>query len=284
MPTASTNEPDGTPSTAGGPVEGVDLDDYTLVFRDEFGGAALDGSKWKTAFDYASGGHVPVNGERQYYVDALGREPDLAPGTFALADGALTIRATPTPAEFRSDETTGDEWFSGVLSSSVAGRGDGGGFLLQRGDYAEIAVMLPEAAGAGAAFSLIASDFSQGLRPIVFGMRHDGADADELEHDYQFTEAGERRSPGTWTAELADDPAGGFHTVGVSWDEDGLLYFVDGRATYRIQGDDLPAEPLYLVVNLAIGGQGTSEPAAGSAGPVDLVLDHVRVWRPNPDS
>ena len=261
----------GAPTTAGGPTEAIDLDDYEIAFNDEFDGTALDPTKWKTAFEY---GNAAVEQERQYYVDSLDSDAGLGYDPFTVAGGTLTIRAIETPDEMRAD-VSGRDWLSGVISTA------GGRFEFDSG-YAEIRVDLPEGAGLGSMFTLIASDYSAPPRPMVVAMRHDGDAADELMHDYQFTDdGGTRRTPGAWT--VSDDSLpDGFHTVGVSWDAEGLVFFVDGEATYRIIGDDVPAQPLYLVANLAIGGASRSEPDDATPSPAALVIDHVRVWRKRP--
>ena len=278
MPSEPSDASGSDPDLTGTPVEGVDLDDYELVFADEFEGVALDPSRWKTAFEY---GNVRVEEELQYYVDTLGADADFGHDPFTVAGGTLTVRAIETPDELRAD-ANGQDWLSGVISTATAGRAEAGGFELQRGDYVEIRADLPRGSGLGSMFTLIASDYATPPRPTVFAMRHDGADADELLHDYQFTDAeGRRRSPGAFAVQ-DDALAEGFHTVGVSWDEEGLLYFVDGEATYRIVGDSLPAQPLYLTVNLAVGGVSRSAPDAATPRPAELVIDRVRVWRPRP--
>ena len=47
-----------------------DLDDFNLVFSDEFNGSTLDASKWNTSFLW--GPYLPINNEEQLYVDQLG--------------------------------------------------------------------------------------------------------------------------------------------------------------------------------------------------------------------
>lgn len=261
-------DPDGS-KAAGSPVRGLDLADYDLVFEDEFDGGALDAAKWKTAYEY---GDLSVDEEQQYYVDAL-NEPDFGYDPFVVAGGELVITAAETPDGLRS-EANGKDWLSGVISTADS-------FAFERG-YAEMRVDLPEGAGLGSVLTLIAREFT-GLQPMIFVGRHDGGTPGELEHDYEFTENGERKTARAFTVEDAT-LSEGFHTVGVSWSESGLIYYVDGEATYRIVDDEgrgnLPAQPLYLVANLAIGGVRRSDPDAATPRPATLVIDRVRVWQP----
>ena len=72
------------------------LDDYALVFSDEFNNVSLDTSKWNTSFLW--GADLFINGEEQYYVDVI-NDPDFGFNPFTFDGEHLTISTIETPDE-----------------------------------------------------------------------------------------------------------------------------------------------------------------------------------------
>jgi len=71
----------------------------------------------------------------------------------------------------------------------------------------------------------------------------------------------------------------GFHTFGLSWKPEELLFYVDGVPRYRIIGENVSSQAMYLIVNLAIGGIWTGDPDATTAFPSELKIDYIRAYR-----
>ena len=260
------DRPAGGVAPAEEPVEGIDLDRYELVFADEFTDDELNPARWKTAYEW--GPDLVINGEQQYYIDAMG-SPDFGATPFSLDGESLTITAIRTPETLRA-EANEQPWLSGVLSS--AGRFD------VRHGYIEARVDLPDGVGTWPSFWMLASGLD-GLRPRVFIAEHDGARPDAAFHDYQYEdETGAVRSAGQYRTEVAD-LSEGFHTLGVSWTPDELVYYVDGVARYRVVGDRLPQQSMYLVLNLAMGGVFVDMPDDRTPQAPALTIDYVRVWQ-----
>jgi hypothetical protein len=69
------------------------------------------------------------------------------------------------------------------------------------------------------------------------------------------------------------DPADGFHTYGLEWTASRIVYTVDGVRT--ADKANVCDQPMYLLLNLAVGGWWAGNPA-GERG--DLVVDYVRVY------
>jgi beta-glucanase (GH16 family) len=71
------------------------------------------------------------------------------------------------------------------------------------------------------------------------------------------------------------DTSTGFHTASVEWRSDHITWFVDGVARWTYRGPGIPQEPMYVIVNLAVGGYaGTPDPAAF---PAQMLVDYVKV-------
>jgi len=248
------------------PVEGIDLDDYELVFADEFTAPTLDATLWKTAFEW--GPDLVINDEQQYYVDT-DADPDFGFDPFELDGESLTIRAMRTPEQLRASANE-QPWLSGVLSGAQRVEFEQG--------YIEARVDLPEGQGLWPSFWLLASQLD-GRRPRVFIGEYDGGRPQALFHDYQYEDgSGSVRSAG----QLRVDEQGlseGFHTLGLSWTPAELVYYIDGVARYRVVGDDLPGQPMYPVLNLALGGTFVGSTDQTTPTSPALTIDYVRVWQ-----
>jgi beta-glucanase (GH16 family) len=83
----------------------------------------------------------------------------------------------------------------------------------------------------------------------------------------------------TWTG---PDFTAGFHTFGMSWSPEAVVWYIDGVERFRSHLD-IPAEEMYLLVNLAVGGEVAGEPDATTRFPSHLEVDYVRVWK-DPDA
>ena len=70
-----------------------------------------------------------------------------------------------------------------------------------------------------------------------------------------------------------------FHTYGVDWSPGRIIYYLDGQETYRIEGDEVSSEQMYLLANLAIGGDFPGPPDETTVFPATFELDYIRVWQ-----
>lgn len=254
-----------------GAVSGVDLSDYTLIFADEFNGTEVDAGKWNT--QYVWGPDLVINGEQQHYVDvqnnaATGFNP------FTFNGEHLTITAIETPAEV-ADEAGNQPYLSGVLSSA-------GKFDMTYG-YIEMRAQLPAGSGVWPALWMLSSEFVD-LKPQMFIMEHDGGRPDSVFHNYNYHDAdGNLRSPGQREV-IADGISTGFHNYAVKWSDQELLFFVDGTPTFRIIGENVSAQAMYLIINLAIGGLWTGAPQADTSFPVEYSIDYIRAYSRSEDA
>ena len=75
-----------------------------------------------------------------------------------------------------------------------------------------------------------------------------------------------------------DDASAGQHTYGVSWRPDGVAFYIDGREVFRTPTPADMHEPMYLLANLAVGGEG-SWPGPAAGGPAPMSIDHIRAYQ-----
>lgn len=86
--------------------------------------------------------------------------------------------------------------------------------------------------------------------------------------------------------DLPGPVAGGFHTYTVVKRPAEIVWLLDGREYHRVTPKDLPAGtrwvfdgPMYLLLNLAVGGNWPGPPDAATVFPATMKVDYVRVWK-----
>ncbi|MBL8015490.1 MAG: family 16 glycosylhydrolase, partial [Candidatus Doudnabacteria bacterium] len=66
----------------------------------------------------------------------------------------------------------------------------------------------------------------------------------------------------------------------IDWQPDALVWYVDGIERWRfIDAANIPSEPMYLLLNLAVGGDWPGPPDASTIFPSYYEIDYVRVWK-----
>ena len=71
--------------------------------------------------------------------------------------------------------------------------------------------------------------------------------------------------------------SGEWHTIRMKWSPGDLRFSVNGNEIWRVSGDIVPAEPMYLVMNLAVGGVYPGPPGSNTRFPATFEIDYVRV-------
>lgn len=256
----------GTDTSGGQSSDSIDLSLYDLVFADDFRGSSIDPVKWNTSLSW--GPDLVIYDQMQYYVD-IENQPDFGFNPFTLDGEQLTITAIQTPDNLRASANE-QPWLSGVLTTA-------GKFDFTYG-YVEARVDLPTGQGIWPAFWMLSSEFT-GLKPELFVMEYDGAHPGSVFHNYNYQDAdGNLRSPGQW--EVTDTGiSDGFHRIGVSWAPQELLFYIDGQPRFRIVGENVAQQDMYMILNLAMGGVWTGAPDATTGSEVSMVVDYVRAYR-----
>ena len=208
----------------------------------------------------------------QYYVDAESIS-DFGFNPFELSGETLTINAVPTP-EPLLEAANGQPYLSGVLSTATR-------YEMQFG-YVEARMDLPAGIGLWSSFWMLASDYNEtALRPRMFISEYSGGRPDSIYHNFQYEDAdGAVRSPGQFKVE-DETLSEGFHTVGLAWTPEDLVFYLDGEPQYRVIGDRIPQQAMYLILNLAVGGVWVNDPDETTPNPAQLVIDYVRVYERN---
>jgi len=243
----------------------------TMTFDDEFDSFrrfAHGQGVWRT---YLRGGDgmlvtertLTGNKELQVYVD-----PDWAPegrplglNPFSLHDGELEIRAEPAPPSVAA-QLEGRRYISGMISSQPA--------FSQTYGYFEMRARLPRGKGVWPAFWLLPADFDW---PPEIDVMESVGDPSKV---YATAHSKVAKAEGT-EIQISDPDA--FHTYAVAWDKDQIVWFVDGREAKRQPTPPDMHKPMYLLANIALGGDWAGAPDASTPWPARMSIDYIRAYR-----
>jgi beta-glucanase (GH16 family) len=225
-----------------------------------------DGSDFKRKTTY--------NGEQQIYVDPryggrattpLGLDP------FRIRDGVLSIVATRTPPALKS-VLFNNEYVSGILTTQ--------GSFSQRYGYFEIRSKIPVGIGVWPAFWMLADD--GGWPPEIDVMEGRGQRPGNLVMTTHW------RIPATGRVESCGfdfslpRASTNFHDYGVLWMRDRLIYFIDRKPVSDIKVPIGFEDPMYMIVNLAMGSkyfQGVGFVDAESPATVEFEIDRISAYQ-----
>jgi beta-glucanase (GH16 family) len=262
------------------------------TFHDDFDTHPLSSGRWVP--HYAGGAAWPDarywggdgsdfkrkdawNGEQQIYVDPryagrattpLGLDP------FKVSNGILSIVARRTPAELKP-VLFDNEYTSGILTTQ--------GSFSQKYGYFEIRAKIPVGVGVWPAFWMLADD--GGWPPEIDVMEGRGQEIGDMAMTthWRIRATGSVQSCGFDF--LVPDASSGFHDYGVLWMQDRLVYFIDRKPVSDIKVPMGFDDPMYMIVNLAMGAKyfkGVGLVNAESPVMVEFQIDRISVYQIDP--
>ena len=271
--------------------------DYQLRFNDEFNGTSLDASKWNTHFLW--GPYLTINDEHQYYVDALGSDSGIGYTPFTVDNGTLSITARPiahpahngfeppTSIPPATDDLWSDypsfsqngpysprDYTSGIITSYDS-------FKFAHG-YAEMRARIPKGSGLWPAFWLL-NGYYVAQQPEIDIMEVRGENPHQIVHSYHRRAADgsivtPHESDITEYGSQAIGYSGDFHTYGVRWRHNSIEWYIDGEVVHTYEGDDVAYQVMYVIANLAVGGNFVSDDITTDL-PASLDIDYIRVYQ-----
>ncbi|MCR5880880.1 glycoside hydrolase family 16 protein [Phenylobacterium sp. J367] len=209
------------------------------------------------------------NKELQLYVDPdmhgrrRGREDDDRPlglNPFTARNGTLEIAARPVPREL-AERLDGYRYVSGMITSQPSFR--------QTYGYFEMRAKLPRGKGVWPAFWLLPADLSW---PPEIDVMESVGDPSKV---YVTLHSNHVKAEGTEVRVSPDD----FHTFSVSWTHDEVIWFVDGREVKRMATPADMHKPMYMLANIALGGDWAGQPDATTPFPARMQIDYIRAYR-----
>lgn len=244
---------------------------WSLVFSDTFDGRRLDRDRWTTCYWWAVGGCTNEgNDELQWY----------RPGRVRVRDGA--VRLVADRRRTTSPDGTAYEYVSGMMTTGrdTSSTAAPPRFAFRYG-YVEVRARMPAGPGLWPALWLL--PLTHDSRPEIDLVEVDGRRPRMGTAHVHFRDAyGTARVEGRGWRD--DDLSRGWHTYGLDWRRDRIDWYVDGvrRWTFA-DADNIPHERMYLLANLAVGGEWVGSPTAATAFPATMAIDHVKVWQRDTD-
>jgi len=262
------------------------------TFHDDFDEHPLSRGKWVP--HYAGGAAWPDarywggagsdfkrktswNGEQQIYVDpryaGQGTTP-LGLDPFRVRDGVLSIVATRTPPNLKS-ALFDNEYVSGILTTQSV--------FSQKYGYFEIRAKIPVGIGVWPAFWMLADD--GGWPPEIDIMEGRGQRPDDMVMTTHW------RSPETGLVNSCGfdftvaDAATEFHDYGALWQHDRITYYIDRKPVADIKVPRRFDDPMYMIVNLAMGAknfQGVGFVSMESPVTVEFEIDRISAFQIDP--
>jgi beta-glucanase (GH16 family) len=237
------------------------------------------GAAWPEAHYWGGNGSdfkrkTSANGEQQIYVDpryagksttALGLDP------FKVRNGVLSIVASRTPPELKP-VLFDNEYISGVLTSQ--------GKFSQKYGYFEIRARIPAGRGVWPAFWMLADD--GGWPPEVDVMEGRGERPGDIVMTTHWRIPSTQRIQSCGFDFALPDASTEFHNYGMLWEPDRLIYFIDRKPVSDIKVPIGFDDPMYMIVNLAMGAKffvGVGLVDADSPATVAFEIDRISVYQ-----
>lgn len=222
---------------------------WRLTFQDEFEGGTLDLKKWSPNDPWGR----ERNNELQAYVG----------GAFEVKGGVLRVRAERREAVYDGKARA---YTSGMMSTYQK-------FSQEYGRF-EIRCRVPRGRGLWPAFWMLPDPL--GWPPEIDVLEVLGHEPTKVYLTHHFMEpgAGRKSHGGSW---VGPDLSAGFHEYAVEWSRERVVWFVDGVERFRSERT-VPKGRMYLLVNLAVGGDWPGAPDAATVFPATLEVDYVRAW------
>ncbi|CAN5580882.1 hypothetical protein BH10PSE5_BH10PSE5_22060 [soil metagenome] len=230
---------------------------------------------WKTNFCFGTqrdgdptsfSSHSLNDGEKMIYVDtnfAGSGKVDLGINPFSVDNGVMTITAQATPADCQS-ALWDFQYTSGLLTTQTS--------FSQVYGYFEIRADLPEGKGMWPAFWLTPTDGTWPPELDVF--EQVGSDTVYQTSHSEIGGHNVEQSNGVYLPNLTT----GFHTFSVLWTAEKLTWYVDGDATFSAATPADMHKPMFMLVNLGIGGYFPGDPDATTPWPAQLSVDYIRAY------
>ena len=235
-------------------IDPYELEGWTLTWQDEFDGDSVDVQKWVIA-----DGHWSHNGEEQYY----------APDEVYVEDGNLRLRS-------RYRQYHDQSFTSGHIHSQY----------FQRYGRIDISARLPGTKGMWPALWLLSAN--GGWPPEIDILEllghepntvHMSAHWGPLENGQKPWEIGQTATAHFTGPDFTQD----FHLFTLEWYPDSLRWLIDDVVRFKSL-DGIPHEPMYLIMNTAVGGFWPGSPDGTTILPLYDDIEYVRFYELNEEN
>ena len=243
------------------PIEG----EWVLVFSDEFIGTSLDKSKWHTCFWWATDTcTIESNNELELY----------SSGDVFVQDGFLRLQAQKRNMVGWNGKTY--QYTSGMVMGGGRKYEKPPGFTFTYG-YAEARVKIPKGKGLWPAFWMLPLSYKSRPEIDISEILGDTPNIQRMHYHYLNADGSKVDQGNNW---IGPDFSQDWHTFGVHWASSEIVWYVDGVERWRFSDSStISSEPMYVLLNLAVGGNWPGSPDAFTSFPSYYDVDYVRVWQ-----
>ncbi len=260
-------------------IPGVNRSGYDLVFSDEFNGSTLNPSRWNSQLrwdgDYNGERYEyrVINNEKQFYVNIYSEDqqhlstvvPEYNP--FQFNGNRLAIRAVRSPLKTGNannsfgplrEMVSQQHFLSGAISTFDK--------FSQRYGYFEARIKIPSHTGTFPAFWLHHQDRNSPRKTEIDIMENLGHAPQYIYNSFHAGGTHFKPQPQgqIFTGVHYDED---YHVYAVEWEPGRITWFIDGEQVSKLDTVKVNYERLYLIINLAMGGNWTDSPTnAGGLG------------------
>ena len=238
---------------------------YASTFDDEFSAFVSSPTGgtvgWATELPFWNSEHtLSQNHEAEYYVDS-----SQSNSPFTVSKGILTIQASVAATD--GGNPLGLAYNSGVITTYQS--------FSQLYGYFEVRAQLPAGAGLWPAFWLMPTSFKAGTELDAFEVL--GNQPNIL---YATVHSANPQAALEQALTVADTSTA-FHTYGVDWEPQTTTFYMDGQAIATVATPADMNVPMYMLLNLAMGGAGSwpGAPTAQTQLPADMEIDYVHAYQ-----
>jgi beta-glucanase (GH16 family) len=229
---------------------------WLLIFDDEFNGTTLNTARWDTCYPWVDHSNCNL---------ADSNELEVYQSDEAYLDGAghLILRT-------QKKTVNGFNYTSGMVDTYYS-------FSFTYG-YVEARLKVPAGKGLWPTFWILPAN--DGPWPVdeIDVMENLGQDPTTAYFTYHWPSGGTTLlSQYHYTG---PDFSADWHIFAVDWEPDAIIWYVDGveRARYT-DASNITSKPMFVIVNLAVGGDWPGSPDDTTPFPNYYQVDYVRVWK-----
>jgi beta-glucanase (GH16 family) len=234
-----------------------------LLLDEGFDGHSLDSSRWNTCHWWGQGGcTIASNDELEWY----------SPEQVKVSDGALHLTALKRTV-YGSDGRRFD-YASGMVTTGPRTHDSAAKLAFTYGTV-EVRFKLPEGQGLWPAIWLLPA--STESLPEIDMLEVLGDTPDTLRMHMHPKDRSGQSQGSKYTVPGGYSLAGGWHTLGLDWKPNRLVYWLDGKKVWDLTDNEVPDEPMYLVMNLAVGGNYPGSPDSTTPFPATFLIDRIRI-------
>ena len=244
-----------------------------LSFVENFDSLSLwngDQGRWATNFwwspSHGAGSTLPNNGEQQWYINSnYGPTAHIDPWT--VNDGVLALTASRADPWVQGS-INGYQYVSGMLNTFHS--------FSQTYGYFEMSAQMPVGQGMWPAFWLLPAS-GQSPPPELDIVEVLGRDPGTVHTALHRIDNGVYADVGAATH--VGSTTDGFHRYGVNWQPDTITWYFDGRAIASTATSSDMHQPMYMIVNLALGGNWGGNLDSSSPLPAQMKVDYIRAYQ-----